>query len=336
MPSPAGAALAFYAGKFVLPLGLLPIYGAGQVSSVGGIASWLALALLLGAAWRYRANGGRAVLLGLGAFVLLALPVLGFVPMAYLRYAAVADHFVYLPLLGLTGLAAAAVGRGMRQQRTTLFVPAATLAIIAVLVGLSRAHAARFRDQRTLWSYTLAHNPGAWAAHNNLGLVLAAAGDPAAALPHYEAALRLQPELVDARCNLGNALIALGRPVEAIAQFRAALARNPRYAPAHNSLGVALRRAGARSEAIREFEAALRLQPDYAQARSNLGNTLLDLGRAAEAVPQYEAALRLDPRFALAHYNLAVALRQIGRTAEAREQHDLARQLDPSLPPIAF
>ena len=48
-----------------------------------------------------------------------------------------------------------------------------------------------YRDYETLFRETLARNPGSALVHNNLGVMLMSSGREAAAVPEFEAAVRL-------------------------------------------------------------------------------------------------------------------------------------------------
>jgi protein O-mannosyl-transferase len=97
----------------------------------------------------------------------------------------------------------------------------------------------------------------------NLGVDLAKSGKAEAAIAHFEEALRLKPDYVDAHNNLGVVLASAGRVQEAILHFEAALRIDPTSLDAHVNLGIALSALpGRRPEAIRHFEAALRAKPD--------------------------------------------------------------------------
>ena len=81
-------------------------------------------------------------------------------------------------------------------------------------------------------------------AHFNLGRLLLAWGDPAAAIAPLERALALRPNLPAAWLRRGEAREALGRRAEAIADYRQAIAVDPGLTAAHLALVGALVAAG--------------------------------------------------------------------------------------------
>jgi tetratricopeptide (TPR) repeat protein len=356
----AGSNLAFYFGKSLWPAGLLPIYPQWNAAppALLRFAPWAVLAVLVGWLWSRRATGGRHVLFGLGFFILNLLPVLGFVPMAYFHIAWAADHLAYLPLLGLIGLAAAALGRWPRAAAWV-----GLTAIAAAMAGQSHRLVPVFHDEETLWTATLAGNPSAWLADNNLGNFLEAKGDSAGAISHFAAAVRLNPDYAEAHydwglalaragrlpeaishyekavrlspgsaemhAKLGNAFLNLGHPAEAAGEYRVALRLEPASAEAEGNLGVALAQLGALAEAIGHDEAALRLDPGYIAGHVNLGNALARSGQTDAAITQYQTAVRLGATGADLYFNLATALLHAGRRAEAIEQYEMELRLRP-------
>jgi tetratricopeptide (TPR) repeat protein len=69
-----------------------------------------------------------------------------------------------------------------------------------------------------------------------LGRAYAANDQPADALAHYEAALKLDPDFPEAHANLALALSRLGRTGEALAHCRTALQLKPGYSDAQKLL----------------------------------------------------------------------------------------------------
>ena len=285
----------------------------------------------------------RNLMLGVGFFLINLLPVLGFVPMSFLRLAWVADHLAYLPLVGLVGLAAAAAGKaesGSRKAKTRSLPPWFPLfafrfslfLLLAALAIESRHYAGMFANSRMLWTYNLRHNPEAWAARNNLGNALLDAGLVQAATDNYEEALRLHPVYAEVYNNLGNIFSQSGQVAEAAANYQRALQIKPDYAQARNGLGNLLSETGHVPEAIEQFELALRYGPDYADAHNNLANVLFQLGRYREAEDHLKKALVVRPDYPEAHNNLGNVLLRTGRVAGAMAEYREALRLKPDFP----
>ena len=334
----AETAVVFYLGKILFPVDLIPIYPRWALGESWPYAllSGLVLAAALGAMWARRGGWGRHALLGAGFFVINLLPVLGLARMTFMNISWVADHFVYLPMIGMIGLFAA--GLEMLHRRLSSLYPAllsvGVAAVCAALAFRSRLCAAHWDNAQTLWSYTLERNPDAWMAHFNLAAALhREPGRLADAITHYEEALRLRPDLAEAHDNLGQALQATpGRLRDAILHYEEALRLEPGSAEAHNNLGGALEAIPGRlDEAVAQFREALRLKPGLAVAHNNLGSALQAVPRRLdEAIAQYGEALRLKPDFAEAHNNLGSALEATpGRQAEAAAQYEEALRLEP-------
>lgn len=100
--------------------------------------------------------------------------------------------------------------------------------------------------------------------HFHLGLARARRAGALEALPSYEKAARIDPNLPGVQLALGTAYYELGRDDAATGALRRAVADDPRDASAHFFLGLVARRAGRRSEADRHFEFAARLEPEFA------------------------------------------------------------------------
>lgn len=135
----------------------------------------------------------------------------------------------------------------------------------------------------TLPSRAAGPSPVVGDVHGAFGWMLARQGRAAEALPHLEAAARMNPEKPETHGNLGNGLVLAGRFSDAEAEYRRALELRPQYAEAANGLGVALLRQGRAEESAEWFRRALALDPDDAQARANLAVAERRLGRPSVA-----------------------------------------------------
>ena len=329
----AGSAFAFYFSKCLLPAGLLPIYPQWPLHplTIWPFLPWLVILGVIYFLWTKRAEWGRHALLGLGFFLLMLLPFVGFTTGTYMEFTWVMDHLVYIPIIGLIGLAVAGAGAlGARlSPRARSFGAGLVALVLGVFVVESHGHAQLFVNLETLWTYTLRYVPDAYPAHNNLGFALARTGRLPDAIDQFRQALRLKPNAPEVHDNLGSALGQEGRFPEAVDQYEQALQANPDFAGAHYNLGVALQRLNRNPEAIDQYQQVVRLAPDYAQAHNNLGNLLAESGRFAEAEQHYRAALRLNPRYLEAIFNLGNTMARQNRYAEATAQYEAVLQIDP-------
>lgn len=274
-PFVVGDALAFYLRKLAAPVNLCPDYGrrpAVLFGSPWAYLAWVVPVGFAGAAWRLR---GRSVLIGLGLFVALALPMLGLVPFYFHAFSTVADRYVYLALLG-PGLAAAwgverALSRGGAVRR-------ATLAAGAVLVGLWALLSVRqggfWHDTFALSAHTLRVNPSSATSYNNIGVARNRQGRSEEALEAFQKAATLPPPQASVLYNLAYALIDQGRPGEARPPLEEALRLQPDYLSAYSLLGMAWEHEGRLGEAIRAYREALRVRPDDRTSRGRLDAAL--------------------------------------------------------------
>lgn len=143
-------------------------------------------------------------------------------------------------------------------------------------------------------------------------------GEPADALHHFEAALRLDPDLWSARAGEGRALAALGRSTEAVISYRAALAGrpSPQYALELGELYESL----GRTEDARAQYAVLRDRVAKEQVGGVDGELLLgrfeaDHGDAESAVRRLRAEWTRQPGLDVADA-LGWALHRAGKGEE--------------------
>jgi tetratricopeptide (TPR) repeat protein len=350
-----------YIGKMFWPTRLAVFYPLHPILPAAAIGAGVGLIAVTAAViW----GAGRRPWLVTGWFWYLGMlvPVIGLVQGAG---EAMADRFVYLPLVGLSIMLCWSVpSRVMERRGRKVITGGAAAAVLAVCAALSRAQVRYWKDSETLFRHALLNvTRDNWLAHNNLGGALEQAGKHEEAIEHYKQGLRINPDHFEAlnnlgvileqtgknqdaiKCfrqvlrikpdfaeaynNLGIALLQLGRVQEATAQWEQALRINSDYADAHNNLAIALEQTGKVRKAIGHYEQALRIKPDYADAHNNLGNALLASGKTQEAMAHLEQALRIKPDYAEAHNNLGLALRRMGKLPEAIGHYEQALRIKP-------
>jgi tetratricopeptide (TPR) repeat protein len=341
----AGRAFWFYLGKVIWPSGLNFIYPRWELSPeiwanwlypIGGLAI---VGALVGWARGGTVESGRARRAPLAALLFFGgslVPVLGFVNLYGARYSWVWDHWQYLPDLGLFVLAAAVlvgVGGRLPAARRWLGVTA-IMALVAGLGGLSALHATWFRDNETLFVRTIARNPDAWMAYNNLAVERIDAGRFAEARTLVETSLRLHPRNAEAESNLGVVCREARDYERAVEHFGRALALNPQLPMARYGRGCALCDLRRFAEAVPDLEVAVKLTPNHVQARSQLGIALIQSGRSEEALPHLEEAAKLEPGALETQGNLGNAYLATRRYDQAIGRYEAALQIAPDNPPV--
>ena len=154
----------------------------------------------------------RQPLVSLAMFWFLAtlLPVLQLIPFHEIA----ADHFLYLPMVGV----ALAGGLLARVGWTRPKMKKVALAVFLILVALSvMTTVVRNRDwknSQSLWEATYAAAPNSYRANTNLGRIYFQSSNPSLRQKGVEmtrVALKLSPEDPVARANLGSMLYIMGR-----------------------------------------------------------------------------------------------------------------------------
>jgi predicted TPR repeat methyltransferase len=174
---------------------------------------------------------------------------------------------------------------------------------------------------------------------NDLGSLLLAAGDRAAAIDAYQNSLKLDPNYalgclnladaladsgrlpeaielyrrvisidassVDSRVGLAAAFLRLGDPPAALAECRAALAIDSGHAGALHATAIALAKTADLPGAITCARALLVQKPQFAKGWHTLGNLLDDAGDVEQATSAYRRALEIDANLVEAMYDLA-------------------------------
>jgi len=240
----------------------------------------------------------------------MVLPVLGFVTISYMRITWVADHFIYLPMIGVIALLGAAATRW--YERSTPSARPLILAGGAILLAtcglLAFRYANAWASEDALWTHTLKTNHDAWQAHNRLGAKKFSRGDIEGGFYHFTQSTRLRPDLGETHNNLGSALSAKGRLDEAIKEFAVACRLTPHVPAMRVNLANALFQAGRFAEASDAFLSLLDKEPNNAALLNNYAVTLYRQGNKDEAIRQFRKALEIDPTMKDAREGLAVAL----------------------------
>ena len=190
-------------------------------------------------------------------------------------------------------------------------------------LGIASASQGRLDEAEDQFRQTLKIDPNHAGAHNNLGVVLAFQGRLDEAAQHYREAIRIKPDNAEARNNLGMALQGQGKIAEAVVQWREAVRLQPKQIAFANNLAWVL--ATCPDAAVRDGAEAVQLAQRAVQLSGGQEPAILgtlaaayaEAGRFPEAVQTARNALDLatqQNQQALAHALRAkIALYEAGR-----------------------
>jgi tetratricopeptide (TPR) repeat protein len=305
----AGWAVWFYLYKVVLPLNLAFVYPRWEINprNVVTYIPLVSLAAVIVLCWRGRKRCGRALFFALAYFVVMLLPILGFLNIYFMRYSLVADHWQYFAIIGPIVLAAAIIRR-----------PMVAAALLLVLGTLTWKQCGMYVNDEKLWVTTLRLNPQCWMAYNDIGFeIFHKDGQADEAIPYFQKSLEINPANASAEYNLGDAFRESGKADEAITHYRKALQIKPDLVEAHFNLAVSFFQLGRMDEAIAQYRKVVEIKPDYAQAHNNLAVYLARQGRMDEAIQHFQKAVEIKPDFAEAQFNLASSYFLVGQMDKA-------------------
>lgn len=213
-------ALTFYIHKLIWPATLGIIYGRtpDAILKSGAIYyTWTVpvLSAALGFSLRKR---WPTLLCAEAIFALALLPVLGLTPFMFQVHSTVADHYMYVAMLGPAMLLASAI-----RAQPSRWAQMAAVMLLTALAIRSAIQAGTWKNSVTLAAHAAQVCPTSATAQSNLGIALAADNRINDALPHLEAAVRLDAHNHNAHSALAQAYLQLGRPRDAFDEAQVAI-----------------------------------------------------------------------------------------------------------------
>jgi tetratricopeptide (TPR) repeat protein len=244
---------------------------------------------------------------------------------------AMADRYMYIPMLGLLIIASWAV-RDFIFNRPHL---KAAVSVIAVVVLLSEVFATRtqmryWQNSMLLFEHTLKVTEHNHVAEKGYGSALFAAGRLDEAAIHLRRAMRRHPAYLAAGNELARVYVRQGKFNEAVMCLNELLKHNKDSAEIYYNLGVASMLQKKYEEAIKHFAKVLELDAEYPDARYAIGAALLGAGRASEAVSHLNTALQTSTDIAEVYINLGTAYTQLGMYKPAIENFNKAIEIKPN------
>jgi len=326
----ANAVVAYvrYLGHAIWPVGLAPAYphpGSGlPLWSILASGAFLLLATLAALLLRRRT---RYFLVGWLWFLGTLVPMIGLVQVGD---QAMADRYLYIPLIGLLLASAWAIGEAAESWRVSprfLAVPAG-LVVVAFSLVTSR-QITYWRDSERLWRYTLSVTRRNFIAHSYLAAVLTQDNRHEEAIQEYLAARELHAYPLTQVVYFADYELRHGHRADAMAEAQRVLRGTTDPAArdmAYRDLGIAYTQTAEARTARENFEQALALEPRDPYALMGLGLLAYrerDFSGAADYFSRTAAVDPSDFDFLL----LGNAFDRSGRTEEAARAYAEARRV---------
>lgn len=310
-----------YLAKFFFPTGLsvfYPLPAEFPAWKVAG-AVFLLLAVTVGALRTAKTH--RFFIVGWLWFAGMMVPLSG---IAQIGTQAMADHYMYLPMIGLliaVVWGADAIMGNWKHKAAASWT--AAVVVLALFTGLSARQVGVWKNSFTLLNHALAVTKNNYEAHNHLGQAFAEEGDNQNAIDHFIQALAIRPDHAKSHHNLANVYVRTGNLEKAESHYRQALVADPENAATFNSLGLVQAALGRLPDAIASYQKALEIMPDYVYAHSNIAAALMAAGRLEEAAAHCQKALTIHPGMIKARLQLAEIRTAMGMPAKAARHYEV-------------
>jgi tetratricopeptide (TPR) repeat protein len=308
--SNAVVSYAEYLRILVWPVDLAVFYPYVMHLTTGAVLGSAALLLIISlVAWRAR-RSQPALLTGWLWYLGTLVPVIGLLQVGLQAYA---DRYTYVPYVGLF-IAIAWTGRDVarRVHMSSAFLRVVAAGIVVALAMVARYQTSMWVTSEAIWLRAVTSTTNNARAHNALGMIYGRAGNAEDAAFHFQEALRLRPDLTEARTvfpNLGQALMQQGHTEEAIPYLERGCQLNPERADLRHTLALAYFGANRTTDAIAAWQEAVRINPNFEDAHFMMGMVLAANNRIDEARRAFQQVLRINPGRA----DAANALAALGR-----------------------
>jgi tetratricopeptide (TPR) repeat protein len=329
------------------------------------LAAVFALLAISLAVWRARKSSPE-LLAGWAWYFFALLPVSGVVSVGLFM---VADHFTYLPHMGIAaasvwGIGALAKKKGISER--TLAAPA--VLILGLLSCLSFVQLSHWKNGLALFSHNLSITKGDSFTEKLLGNYYLVNDELDLAEKYLNSSLEKQPNDPATYLFKGTLLRKKERYLEAAASFSEVLALDPENLEGHYNLAFCAIKLNDYKTALDYAQKALDIDPEYSDALLIFGQVMTKTGRFdegvaileranvmapgsadfylaenAEARGDYPAAerwyknvLSLTPDDVAANFNYGLMLVKLGRKAEAKKRFGEVLGASPTHPQAHF
>ncbi len=317
----------------IAPINLAVFYPhPGESISILKVILWAIILLLMTAMVLYKSKSHKYIAVGWFWYLGVLFPAIG---IAQVGGQALADRYMYLPIIGIAIIAAWGVEELITKlNKGNLQTIAAVLISLSIIFmsALTHMQTRHWKNGFTLFTRAVEVTEGNYLAHNNLGIAELRRGKYKKAETSFKEAIRLNPGYGEAMNNLGRAFEKQGFMNKATDQYIKTIITAP-TAQAHNNLGAMRLRSSRFDEALKEFKTALKLDPTLSDVHYNLGNTYLQTDKPAKALLEYKKYITLHTGLSGlkdAHMNLGFTYYKLGKPILAIREFQLVLKVEPT------
>jgi len=269
----------------------------------------------------------QSVFFGILWFIITLLPVSNIKALNM----SMAEHWMYIPAIGLFSCAGIAFTRLAEKSKTWNYIAWIGFSIIVLFFSyLTVAQNRVWKNDKIFYEYFLRYVPMSYVARSNMGNIYYREGKIDRSIEEYKKALEICPHYEIAHHNLAHRYLSKGDYDKAIWHGERVVAYFPTLAQPRYQLGIlyeynrnCVRYALGfqRDKAIAEYKKAIEIDPGYFWPHFNLavlyefndkGYRYSDPEDMKLAKTEYEKALAIDPQNEIARKNLQILLEQLG------------------------
>jgi Tfp pilus assembly protein PilF len=233
-------------------------------------------------------------------YMITLLPVLGIIQISLYS---MADHYHYLPSIGLAVMLVWGIPSLIKSKKKILFPLG--LSFILIMAFITWKQCGYWKNSIELLNHTLEVTKGNYLMHLNRGAAYDDLGQYNLSIEDYNEAIRLKPDYAEAYYNRGCVYAKLGQYKLTIENCNVSIRLKPDYIEAYFNRGSAYAELGQYKNAIDDFDKTVILQPDYLPAYLNRGYAYAKLGQYQRAIENYDEAIRLQSDYAPAYIRRA-------------------------------
>lgn len=285
----------FYIGKVLYPVKLSCFYPY-MGDSKAAIATVEGIVILITAAIAIKLKDRLPYLLmGLLWFISTLLPVIGII---HVGYAAAADRYMYVPIVGIFILLVWGISDAGKRLRTiNIFSKYALLPVILALFVMTQRQVGFWKDSVSLYTHAANAVKFNYVAYSNLGQIYLKKGHLEPALMNFTEAYKIMPESPEINYNMFITLKRLGRYTEAEKYYvsSAPVWYSGDLPVFYKQLGRLMLKNRKYKEAFNCFLKTLQIDRNDVEGFKLIATALENMGRYDDAIAALKKAAMLNP-----------------------------------------